>query len=169
MCTETLASKWLYYAPKITGALAQTRPKEMSSLDKTFQSLCAIRADQIVDGSTPHRTESPPLVRAHWRLLPFQDIALPLMNGEQANTRPFRSRCAWGKPDLSGKLSFTIPKTSEDYDFPLINPTAPDSSIEHDSSKWQAEFVGERGGEQLVDYRYFHGNEPEPLYGFGLG
>lgn len=71
----------------------------------------------------------------------------------------------WGKTEPSGKLPYTIPKTAEDYGFPVVNLTGPDGSMERDSSKWQADFV--EG--QLIDYRHFDANDLDPLYEFGFG
>lgn len=71
----------------------------------------------------------------------------------------------WGKTEPSGRLPYTIPKLSTDYDIPVINLTESDGSTERDSSKWQADFT--EG--QLIDYRHFDAKGIEPLYEFGFG
>lgn len=61
----------------------------------------------------------------------------------------------WGAVQPSGKLPYTIPKSAEDYDIPIVYPT--------DESRFdglQADF----SEGLMIDYRHFDANNIEPLY-----
>lgn len=60
----------------------------------------------------------------------------------------------WGDAEPSGRLPYTVPKSAEDHDVPIVN-----------KKDGQSEFT-----EGLyIDYRYFDANGIEPLYEFGFG
>ncbi|KAF4468339.1 glycosyl hydrolase family 3 N terminal domain-containing [Fusarium albosuccineum] len=71
----------------------------------------------------------------------------------------------WGDTEPSGRLPYTIPKTEEDYGFPIVNLTGSDGKPEKDSSKWQANFTEGT----LIDYRHFDFNDIDPQFEFGFG
>jgi beta-glucosidase len=66
----------------------------------------------------------------------------------------------WGSTHPSGRLPYTIPKSAEDYDIPIVYPTD-----ENRFDGLQADFT--EG--QLIDYRHFDKHGIEPLYEFGFG
>ncbi|KAM0438471.1 hypothetical protein ACHAPT_001220 [Fusarium lateritium] len=68
----------------------------------------------------------------------------------------------WGDVNPSGRLPYTIPKTAEDYGFPITvlndsEVTSPDA--------WEVDFTEGL----MIDYRRFDSEEIEPLYEFGFG
>lgn len=71
----------------------------------------------------------------------------------------------WGQTEPSGRLPYTIPKTEEDYNFPVVNITDAEGNPSRDSTMWQADFTEK----QLIDYRHFDAKGIEPLYEFGFG
>ncbi|KAF4543392.1 uncharacterized protein LTHEOB_91 [Lasiodiplodia theobromae] len=69
----------------------------------------------------------------------------------------------FGDVNPSARLPHTIPRSAEDYDFPVVNLTG--TAKANDSEAWQADF--EEG--LLIDYRHFDAKNITPLYEFGFG
>ncbi|KAH8596964.1 glycosyl hydrolase family 3 N terminal domain-containing protein [Bisporella sp. PMI_857] len=68
----------------------------------------------------------------------------------------------WGDVNPSGKLPYSIPAKSTDYDIPIVNLTQDQVTS---PEAWQDDFT--EG--QLVDYRHFDAYNITPLYEFGFG
>ncbi|KAI1119900.1 glycoside hydrolase superfamily [Nemania abortiva] len=68
----------------------------------------------------------------------------------------------WGDVNPSGRLTFTIPATEEDYDFPVVNLTSEEVTS---PTAWQSNFTEGL----MIDYRHFDAMDIQPLYEFGFG
>ena len=66
----------------------------------------------------------------------------------------------WGDVNPSGKLPYTVPVNSSDYDIPIVNITDVDNP-----DAWQSNFTEGL----LIDYRHFDALNITPLYEFGYG
>ncbi|KAJ5638451.1 hypothetical protein N7528_000841 [Penicillium herquei] len=68
----------------------------------------------------------------------------------------------WGDYNPSGKLPYTIAKSTSDYNTPILNLTGSSAT---DSNAWQLNFTEGL----MIDYRYFDAQGIKPLYEFGYG